>query len=221
MGGFAARLRARRLNLSRDPPAGRLREARIEIELPDASIKRSTLVYDGWTRLERIAFEMPDGAVVERHIEEHGDGVAVLPYDPARRTALLVAMPRPPVVRAGEADLLEAIAGGLDGEEAESCARREAMEEAGVRLGRLEFVANVWTMPFLSTERIALYLAPYSAADRIAPGGGAAGEHENIRVHELPLAALRDMAEAGTLADHKTLTLVQSLRLRAPHLFER
>ena len=186
-----------------------------------SKIADSTLVYDGWTKVERIAFAMPDGALVERHIEQHGDGVAVLAYDPERRKALLVAMPRPPVIRCGEeADLLEAIAGGIaEGEDPEDCARREAMEEAGVRLGALELVANVWTMPVLSTERIGLYLAAYSAADRVGAGGGASGEHENISVHELALDDLWADASAGRLTDHKTLTLVQALRIRSPELF--
>ncbi|RYH30795.1 MAG: ADP-ribose pyrophosphatase, partial [Alcaligenaceae bacterium] len=59
-----------------------------------------TLVYDGFYRLWRLRVLMPDGAAVERHLEDHGAAVAVLPYDPVRRVALLVAMPRAPVIDA-------------------------------------------------------------------------------------------------------------------------
>ena len=188
--------------------------------MPDAKIADSTRIYTGWTSLDRIALVMPDGAVVERHIEDHGGAVALLPYDPDRRTALLVSMPRAPVVRIGDPDLLEAIAGSLESDEdPEACACREALEEAGLDLDSLELVGRVWSMPGLSTERISLYLAPYSQASRIEAGGGAAGEHENIAVHEVPLAELWRSAAAGGLPDLKTLALLQALRIRSPALF--
>ena len=52
------------------------------------------------------------------------------------------------------------------GEAPEACARREAMEELGVRLETLEPVSRVWSSPGVSSERISLYLAPYGLADR-------------------------------------------------------
>jgi hypothetical protein len=65
-----------------------------------------------------------------------------------------------------------------------------------------------------------LYLAPYSRDDRVAQGGGAKGEHENITVLELPLHELAAMANSGALADMKTFALLQTLRLRRPELFD-
>lgn len=183
-----------------------------------ATIVSRTLVYDAWYKLWRLEVRMPGGAEVERHLEDHGRAVAVLPYDPVRRVAMLVSMPRAPVIDAGAAPLLEAIAGNFAGN-AEDSARREAMEEGGVRLGVLEFVAEVWSMPALSTERLGLYLAPYAAGDRIAAGGGVDGEHESITVHEIALSVLQEMRLAGTLGDAKTLLLVQALELQKPTLF--
>jgi nudix-type nucleoside diphosphatase (YffH/AdpP family) len=183
-----------------------------------ATIIARTLVYDGWYKLWQLTVRMPGGAEVERHLEDHGPAVAVLPYDPARRVAMLVSMPRAPVIHAGEPPLLEAIAGNIATDPEES-ARREAMEEGGVQLGPLAFVAQIWPMPALSTERLTLYLAPYTAEDRVEGGGGAEGEHESITIHEIALADLREMRLAGGLRDAKTLLLVQALELRAPELF--
>jgi nudix-type nucleoside diphosphatase (YffH/AdpP family) len=144
----------------------------------------------------------------------------VLPYDAERRAALLVCQFRAPVLAAaGEVMLLEAIAGLTDGEAPDKAARREAIEETGVRLKALEAVGTVWTMPGLSTERMHLYLAPYTRIDRVGEGGGADGENENITVLELPLHELAAMADSGALADMKTLALVQTLRLKRPGLF--
>jgi hypothetical protein len=64
-----------------------------------------------------------------------------------------------------------------------------------------------------------LYLAPYSAADRVNAGGGIASEHEAIEVAELGLDLVWQMVERGELDDMKTLTLVLTLRLRHPELF--
>ena len=89
--------------------------------------------------------------------------------------ALLVRQFRaPPFHVAGEASMLETPAGRLDESDPAACARREAMEEVGLRLGELEPVLVTWTMPALSTERAHLFLAPYRAADRVAAGGGLA-----------------------------------------------
>jgi nudix-type nucleoside diphosphatase (YffH/AdpP family) len=183
-----------------------------------ATIVARTLVYDGWYKLWRLRVRMPGGAEVERHLEDHGAAVAVLPYDPVRRVAMLVSMPRAPVIDAGEPPLLEAIAGNIT-HDADESARREAKEEGGVRLEMLQPVGQVWSMPALSTERLALYLAPYAVEDRVEDGGGAEGEHESITVHEIALPELRSLRLAGALRDAKTLLLVQALELGFPELF--
>lgn len=177
-------------------------------------------VYEGWLKVSVGRFRADDGTEFGREIEDHGNAVAVLPYDPARGCALLARQFRAPVfARSGEAALLEVAAGILDEDDPQACARREAMEELGLRLGDLEPIGTVVAMPGISTETMRLYLAPYAAANRVAPGGGLAEEHERIEVVELPLAELATLADAGKIADMKTLLLVQTLRLRKPVLF--
>lgn len=184
------------------------------------SIRATRLAHDGWARLLLAEVDLPDGTLATREIEDHGDAVAVLPYDPEREVALLVRQFRAPVLHAGVADwLLEAPAGLRDEPDAEAAARREAMEEVGLKLGPLEPVATAFSMPGISTERMALYLAPFSAADRVAAGGGLDSEHEGITVVEVTLAELARLADSGALTDLKTLALVQTLRLRRPDLF--
>ncbi|WP_347302626.1 ADP-ribose pyrophosphatase [Croceibacterium sp. TMG7-5b_MA50] len=185
----------------------------------EARIVDATRVYDGWYRLDRLAVVLPDGALVERHLLDNGSAVAVLPYDTARRVCLLVSQPRAPVIFAGEAPLLEAIAGGLDGMAPDRRIAEEAWEEAGVRLGTLEPVGNIWPIPPISTERVQLYLAPYDIDGHCGIGGGAEGENECITVHEVGLDQLRAMVLGCTLADAKTLILAQALLLRHPELW--
>lgn len=179
------------------------------------------LVYDGWYRFWVLRLRLPDGAEVERHLLDNGQAVAVLPYDPVRRVAMLITQPRTAVLVAGEPDLLEAIAGNLDGARPAERVLEEAMEEGGLRLATLEPVANIWPIPPVSTERVMLYLAPYGQGDRVGEGGGHADEHENIRVVEIALDTLHAMVMDGTLEDGKTLALAQALIIRHPELFTR
>ena len=187
-----------------------------------AEIVSSTLQYRGWASLLLANVRLGDGRMVARVIEDHGNAACVLPYDPARRIALLVRQLRTPTLyAAGIATLIEAPAGLIDaGEDGATAATREAMEEVGLRLAALEPIGRVWTMPGVSAERMSLFLGAFTQADRVAQGGGVATEHEDIEVIELPLAELAAMADAGTLTDLKTFTLVQTLRLRRPELFE-
>lgn len=184
-----------------------------------ARITTRDLVYDGWYRFYRLELAMPDGSSAERHLLDNGSAVAVLPYDPDRRVCMLIDQPRAAVLAAGEPPLLEAIAGGLDGASPEARIVEEALEEGGLALGELEFVTSMWALPPVSTERVHLYLARYSSADRVAPGGGAHHENECITVHEISLDTLRTMTLAGTLTDAKTLILAQALLLRHPGLW--
>ncbi|HEX4159836.1 MAG TPA: NUDIX hydrolase [Rhizomicrobium sp.] len=177
-------------------------------------------VYEGWSNISIATVESDNGGTFERLMEDHGPGVCVLPYDSDRRLAMLVRQFRAPVfTTSGRAELLEAVAGLTDGEAPERAMLREAFEETGLRLKKLDHMATVWTMPGISTERMDLYLACYEAADRVGRGGGNAGEHEEIVIEELPLSALAAMADEGRIEDMKTFCLVQTLRLRSPELF--
>jgi nudix-type nucleoside diphosphatase (YffH/AdpP family) len=185
-----------------------------------AEILDIRFIHEGWSRFGIAKVRLADGAVVEREIEDHGDSVGVLPYDPARRVAMLVRELRvPPLFAAGEQVQLEAPAGLIDAGGAEENARREVLEEVGLRLDALEFVGATYSYASPTTEKIHLYLAPYARSDRAEDGGGAEGEHENIRVVEMPLAELAARADRAELTDLKTLTLVLALRARHPELF--
>ena len=188
--------------------------------MPDR-ILSSRPLYTGWLNLLMLKLRLASGEEIERPIVEHPSGAAVLPFDAERRVAMVIREMRAPVLHAGEDAFLEPIAGALDGDPPEQCARREAMEEGGVRLATLEHVAHLWPTPATTTERVSFYLAPYTAADRVEKGGGLAEEAEHIRVAERPLAALWAMVDEGSIRDMKLLVLLQALRIRRPELFTR
>lgn len=185
------------------------------------TINHVETVHDGWASYHIATVTLPDGRTARREIEDHGTAVGLLPYDPTRKTAILIRQFRAPVMYAtGQEDIVEAVAGSVEEADPVDTARREALEEAGLALETFEHVATVWAMPGVSTERMSLYLAPYAATSRVGAGGGLYEEHEEITVLELPLRTLAAMADAGELTDMKAMVLVQTLRLRHPHLFE-
>lgn len=187
----------------------------MKIEITNVDTK-----YDGWARFLVVCVRLPNGGLVRREIEDHGAVVAVLAYDPERKTAILVQQFRAPVFfSCGREHTLEAIAGIQEDVDTITTARREALEEAGVDLRSLEHIATAWTMPGMSTEQITLYLATYQHTDRIKAGGGLPAEHENTSVVEIELAKLGELMESGQIADMKTLVLTQALKLRHPSLF--
>lgn len=187
-----------------------------------AQILERRTVHRGYLTVESLRLRLADGSEAVREVVSHGNATAVLPYDAGRRTALTVRLLRPPVLdAAGLPELEEACAGVIEaGQDAEDTARREAREELGVELDRLEPVGVVWSSPGVSTERVHLFLAPYGPADRTGPGGGAQGEHEGITVCETALSEFARAGDEGQLADAKLLMLVQALRLRRPDLFQ-
>jgi nudix-type nucleoside diphosphatase (YffH/AdpP family) len=178
-------------------------------------------VHSGWMDLHLVGLTGPDGATYERYVEDHGRAVAVLPYNPKTRMALLVTMPRAAIRFAGGAAVLEAPAGIIEaGEDAADCARRELVEETGLEVTVLDSAGVIWMSPGTTTERIDLFLAPYDDAQRIGAGGGLESENENITVLETPLLELWTVCEdAEVPSDAKTRILVQALRQRRPELF--
>jgi nudix-type nucleoside diphosphatase (YffH/AdpP family) len=174
-------------------------------------------LYDGWVKLLRARLRTAGGQVMAREIEDHGEAACVLPYDPDARRAILVRQLRAPVLyAAGRGTTLEAIAGMVEAEDPAACARREAMEEAGVTVEHVEPVSVAWTMPGISTERMHFFLALYRAG---APLEARSADDEEVEVVEMALGELARLADTGELDDLKTLFLVQTLRLRQPGLF--
>jgi nudix-type nucleoside diphosphatase (YffH/AdpP family) len=188
-------------------------------------LARETL-FEGFGAYHQMTVEhgRADGGrqTVSREYQTRADVVAVLPYDPVRRVAILARQLRVPLLARGDHDgyLVEAPAGHIDeGEDPAAAARREAAEEVGVTVGEMEHVGDVFASPGAMTERLGLYLAAYGAGDRVSGGGGLADEGEDIEVLECALAELAEAARGGDIADAKTLMLIQALQLRRPELF--
>ena len=151
---------------------------------------------------------------LKRESYDIGHGAAVLPFDPARKLVLLVRQFRWPAFETGHKHLLiEAPAGKLDGDDPETCARREAMEEAGVTLSDVKLVFHSFVSPGAVTERLWLFVGDYDSTAARNKGGGEAAEGEDIDVLEMTLDAAMGMIATGEIIDAKTIMLLQYVAL--------
>src|ERR1700731_4384619 len=90
-----------------------------------------------------------------RETYDRGNGAALLPYNLARRSVVLVRQFRYPAYVNGYDDLLiEAAAGQLDNAAPELRIRAEAEEEIGYRLGQIEKVFEAFMSPGSITEKL-------------------------------------------------------------------
>jgi ADP-ribose pyrophosphatase len=147
------------------------------------------------------------------------DAVTVLPYDPKRDRVLVVEQFRAGPYLRGDPQpwQIEAIAGRVDaGETPEDAARREAVEEAGLRLGELHKVAEYYPSPGILTEYLYSYVASADLPDGSAGVFGLAEEQEDIRGHVLTFCKLMQLVEAGEVASaHLILTALWLAKARA------
>jgi nudix-type nucleoside diphosphatase (YffH/AdpP family) len=144
-----------------------------------------------------------------RETYDSGDGAAVLLCDPAAGEVVLIRQFRYPAFHRGEpAFLIEACAGKLEGDGPEACARREAVEETGYTVGRIEQAYDCFMSPGSVTERLTLFIGWIEGRPGGA-GGGLVAEGEDIEVLRLPFAEALAMTRSGAIADAKTVMLLQ------------
>ena len=147
---------------------------------------------------------------LERETYDRGNAAALLPYNLAQRSVLLVRQFRyAAYVNGYDGLLIEAVAGVLDEETSETRIRAEAEEETGYRLGEIKKVFEAYMSPGSVTEKLHFFVAEYQPEMRIGYGGGIASEGEDIEVLELPFDEAMTMIGDGRIADAKTILLLQ------------
>lgn len=189
---------------------------------PRVVVRDVRVLTSNWfvTRATTFDFQHADGTwtTEERETYDRGDGATILLYDAAARTVLLTRQFRYPAYVNEHPDgmLIEAAAGLLDADDAETAIRREAEEEIGAPVGEVERVFEIYMSPGSITERLHFFAAPYRHG-HIAHGSraGLADEGEDIEVLELDFDDA--LARIGTdIVDAKTIMLLQWAALRGP-----
>lgn len=174
---------------------------------------------NNWYVLRKLTFDLRrrDGEWQRQSREayDRGNGAALLLFNPRRGTVVLTRQFRLPAFINGCADgyLIESCAGLLDGDDPETCIRREAEEETGYRIRAPRKVFEAYMSPGSVTEKLHFFVADYEASDRIREGGGMAEEGEDIEVIEMPLDEALAGIRTGRIEDGKTVMLLQHVAL--------
>jgi nudix-type nucleoside diphosphatase (YffH/AdpP family) len=180
---------------------------------------KTTTLSDKWGLVQRHEFELRrrngEWQHQIRETYDRGDGAAVLLCDRSDGSVILIRQFRYPAFYRGENPyLIESCAGKLEGDDPETCARKEAEEETGYRAGTLIKAFDIFMSPGSVTERLTLYVG---LIDEPAGGSGGGLEHEgeDIEVLRLPFGKALEMVETGEIIDAKTILLLQYAERKA------
>ncbi|MGD8618774.1 MAG: NUDIX hydrolase [Gammaproteobacteria bacterium] len=154
-------------------------------------------VYQG--KIVQLGIEsitMPNGVSVELEIVRHPGGAAVVALDEREQVCLLRQYRH-----AAGGWLWELPAGKLEGDEpAETTAKRELLEEAGLEATSWKKLGNIIPTPGICDEVIHLYLARQLTARAAQPEA-----HELFEIHWVPFSAALGQVYDGTIVDAKTM----------------
>ncbi|EQC1568478.1 ADP-ribose diphosphatase [Klebsiella aerogenes] len=181
-------------------------------------IARETL-YRGFFSLDlyRFRHRLFNGGMsgeVTREIFERGHAAVLLPFDPVRDEVVLVEQIRIAAYDTSESPwLLEMVAGMIEeGETVEDVARREALEEAGLEVGRTKPILSYLASPGGASERLSILVGEVDAST--AKGiHGLAEENEDIRVHVVSREQAYQWVEEGKIDNAASVIALQWLQL--------
>jgi ADP-ribose pyrophosphatase len=156
---------------------------------------------------------------IRRELFQRGDAVGVLPWNPHTDEVVLIEQFRVGAMRGADNPwMLELIAGIVEsGESDSSVAHREAEEEAGCELRRLEPIATFFPSAGACSEQIRLFIGETTGADH-GSVRGLAGEHEDILVHQIARSEALAMLSHGEINNGHTLIALQWLALNGERL---
>ena len=143
---------------------------------------------------------------------ERGDAVGVLLLNVQSKSVVLVEQFRVAVLVGRRRDdrsttdgwITETVAGVIDvNETPEAAAIRETFEETGYQIRQPQLISKFFSSPGGTSERIFLYFAEVTDADRIGNGGGI--DDEDIKVMQFAIDELFGRLAQGSIEDPKLL----------------
>lgn len=155
-------------------------------------------VFDGkLLKVHRDRVRLPDGGEAWREYIRHQGAVVVIPVLPDGRLLVERQFRYP----AGQV-FIEFPAGKIDpGEDLQTCAERELLEETGYTAASWTYLGHLHPAIGYANEAIHIYLA----RDLVA-GEARLDEGEFLEILPMSLSELREAVFAGTLTDAKTIT---------------
>ncbi|SDQ14995.1 tetratricopeptide repeat protein [Microbacterium sp. cf332] len=160
--------------------------------VPDWTLLGSALAFDGYVRVRRDRYRLPDGSESDWDVVEIGDTVAVVALTPDDTVVLFDQF------RVGPRRVLGELPGGLidAGEDAVGAGVRELREETGYRAGAVFDAGAEWAAANGRRRRHVVI-----AVDCVPAGEPTWGEHESGRIRTIPSSELLEHLTAGEVSD--------------------
>jgi ADP-ribose pyrophosphatase len=182
------------------------------------SVQARKRLFDDVFKIDEVivAHELNDGAMSaaqRRLVFERGDSAAVLLFNRDRKCLVLVKQFRAATLGKSREHgwVAECVAGIIDENETPTAAAiRETREETGYRITDLQPIATFFSSPGGTSERIFLYYAETTDADRI--GHSAADTDEDLETCHVSVAEVFAQLQSGFLEDAKLIIGVLWLR---------
>ena len=185
----------------------------------DVIIKEAEVLSQKRFALKKYSIELKkkDGHFETQHREiyEHGNAIAVLLFNKERKTVILTKQFRLASYLNGNKSgyLIEACAGLLDGDAPEVVVKKEAKEETGYEINKVQKVFEAYMSPGAFTEKIYFFVAEYAAENKVNEGGGLREEQEEIEMLEMAFDRAYSMITSGEVQDAKTILLLQYAKI--------
>jgi len=176
--------------------------------------------YQGFYQLDSVEFSHAlhgggTSRVQQRELFVRGNVVGVLPYDPVRDQVVLVQQFRiGAMYQKPNPWMTEILAGMIDTDETpEQVAIREAQEEAGIMLEKVELVSHYLSSPGASNEEVFVYYAETDLGDT---GGmhGLVEEDEDILVKVVSAETAIAMLDNREVRNALSIIALQWLKLK-------
>jgi len=177
--------------------------------------------YRKFYALEEHRLSVPrfDGQVpgtIDRTVFIACDAVTVLPYDPKTDRVLVIEQFRVgPYAREDQSTwILEPAAGRVDpGESYTDAARREMVEETGLKVDTLTEIGRYYPSPGTTSELLVSFVGTASLPEPGTWIGGKADEDEDIRSHVMSFKDFCDLEAQGHLRNGPVLLSLAWLKL--------
>jgi len=181
-------------------------------------IKKVETLSDDWYILKKTTFDYKraDGSwqTLTRETYDRGNGATILLYNNTLKTVILTRQFRfPAFVNGHHGMLIEACAGLLDEDDAETCIKKETEEETGYKIHDIKKVFEAYMSPGSVTEKLFFFVGEYEPESKGTNGGGLESDGEDIGVLEIPFDQALEMIETGEIVDGKTIMLLQYTKI--------
>ncbi|NAX19268.1 MULTISPECIES: ADP-ribose diphosphatase [unclassified Vibrio] len=189
----------------------------------DVDVISKETLFQGFFRMVKYRFKhkLFEGGwseVIEREMFERGHAAAMLPYDPVRDEVVIIEQIRVGALEHAHPWQLEIIAGVIDpNETSEQVIRREAMEEAGIEVNRIEKISSYYPSSGGCSELLDVFVGEIDATQ--AKGvHGLDYEGEDIKVHVMSREEAYRLVKNGQIENGASIVALQWLELNYQQL---